>query len=114
MHISQLTIDLEALSSSLEEKEAKVALLEGKVPPHQKTVSTPEQLSDVITLIAEIAELKQKLQEAEFQMQQNTLEREAAIQEMEAKRKVETQLHRCLGKDLKKCKTFMHALRVYI
>ena len=112
LRISQLTIEFEALSSSLQEKEATVALLEGRLPPHQKTASTPEQLSDVITLTVEIAELKQKLKEAEFQKQQATLERKAALQEVEAKKKVE--MHRRLGKDLNKCKTFMHALRVYI
>ena len=114
MCISQLTKEFEALSSSLQEKEATVALLEGKLPSCQKAASTPEQLSDVITLTAEIIELKQKLKEAEFQKQQNILEKDAAVQEMEAKRKVEMQLHRHLGKDLNECKTSMHALRVYI
>ena len=102
MHISRLTKDVEALSSSLQEKEATVALLEGRLPPHQKTASTPEQLSDVITLTAEIAELKQKLKEAEFQKQQATLEKDAAVQEMEAKKKVEMQLHSRLGKEFVK------------
>jgi len=92
LRTSQLTKEFEALSSSLDEKEATVALLEGKLQSYQKTASTPEQLSDVITLTAEIAELKQKLKEAEFQKQQNT--REAAVQDMEAKKKVEMQLHR--------------------
>ena len=114
LHISQLTQEFEALSSSLQEKEATVALLEDKLPSCQKAASTPEQLSDVITLTVEIVELKQKLKEAEFQKQQNISEKDAAVQEMEAKRKVEMQLHRRLGKDLNKCKTFMHALRVYI
>ena len=98
MRISQLTKEFEALSSSLQEKEAAVALLEGKLTPYQKAASTPEQLSDVITLTAEIAELKQKLKEAEFQKQQATLERKAAVQEMQSKKKVEMQLHRHLGK----------------
>ena len=98
----------------LQEKEAAVALLEGKLPSCQKAASTPEQLSDVITLTVEIVELKQKLKEAEFQKQQNISEKDAAVQEMEAKRKVEMQLYRRLGKDLNKCKTCMHALRVYI
>ena len=90
-----------------------VALLEGKLPSCQKAASTPEQLSDVITLTVEIMELKQKLKEAEFQKQQATLEREAAVQEMEAKRKVEMELHRCLGKEFEKVQNlFMHTLRV--
>ena len=86
------------MSSSLQEKEAAVPLLEGKFTPYQKTASTPEQLSDVITLTTEIAELKQKLKEAEFQKQQATLEKYAAVQEMQSKKKVEMQLHRRLGK----------------
>ena len=98
MRIRQLTKEFEALSSSLQEKEATVAVLEGKLTPYQKTASTPEQLSDVITLTAEIAELKQKLQEAEFQKHQATLEKDAAVQEMKSKKKVEMQLHRRLGK----------------
>ena len=96
--ISDLSKEVEALSSSLQEKEATVVLLEGKLPSYQKTASTPEQLSDVITLTAEIAELKQKLKEAEVQKQQATLEKDAAVQEMQSKKKVEMQLHRHLGK----------------
>ena len=98
MRISQLTKEFEALSSSLQEKEATVALLEGKLPSCQKAASTPEQLSDVITLTVGIAELKQKLKEGEFQKQQTTLEKDTALQEVEAKKKVELQLHRHLGK----------------
>ena len=75
-----------------------VALLEGKLTPYQKTASIPEQLSDVITLTTEIAELKQKLKEAEFQKQQATLEKDAAVQEMQSRKKVEMELHRRLGK----------------
>ena len=49
-------------------------------------------------LTTEITELKQKLQEAEVQKQQNILEREAAVQEVKAKKDEEMQLHRHLGK----------------
>ena len=90
------------MSSSLQEKEATIAQLEGKLLSHQKAASTPKQLSDVITLTTEIAELRQKLKDTEYQKQQNSLEKEAAVQEMEAKKKVELQLHRHLGKDLQK------------
>ena len=102
MRISQLAKEFEALSSSLLEKEATVARLEGKLPSCQKAASTPKQLSDAITLTTEIAELRQKLKDTEYQKQQNSLEKEAAVQEMEAKKKVELQLHRHLGKDLQK------------
>ena len=96
------------MSSSLQEKEATVARLEEKLPSYQKASSTPKQLSDVITLTTEIAELKQKLKEAEYQKQQNSLEKEAAVQEMEAKKKVEMQLHRHLGKDLQEVQNRTH------
>ena len=102
--ISQLTEEVEALSSSLQEKEATAAQLESELQSHQKAASNPKLLSTVIMLTTEIAELKQKLQEAEVQKQQNILEREAAVQEMEAKKDEEIQLHRHLGK--KKCKLF--------
>ena len=94
------------MSSSLQEKEATVARLEGKLPSYH--ANNPKQLSDVITLTTEIAELKQKLKEAEFQKQQNTLEKEAAVQEMEAKKKVEMQLHSYLGKVILKSTYPLH------
>ena len=96
--ISQLTEEVEALSSSLQEKEAAVAQLESELPSYQKDNSNPKLLSSVITLTTEITELKQKLQEAEVQKQQNILEMEAAVQEVKAKKDEEMQLHRHLGK----------------
>ena len=63
-----------------------------------QAASTPMQLSEVITLTTKIAELKQKLQEAQFQKRQTTLEKKAAVQEVEAKKKVKMLLHRRLGK----------------
>ena len=86
------------MSSSLQEKEATVIQLESELQSYQKAASTPKLLSAVITLTTEIAELRQKLQEAEYQKQQSTLEREAAVQELETKKDVELQLHRHLGK----------------
>ena len=75
-----------------------MAQLESELQSHQKAASNPKLLSDILTLTAEIAELRQTLQEAEFQKQQATLEKDAAVQEVEAKKKVEMQLHRHLGK----------------
>ena len=75
--------------------------------PYQRT---SKQLSDVISLTIEIAQLKQRLQETEFQRQQNTLLREAAVQEVNAKKKVEMQLHRHLGKVFVKQKPFSFIL----
>ena len=96
--ISKLTEDVETLSSSLQEKEAAVAQLESELHLQQKAASKPKLLSDILTLTTEIAELRQTLQEAEFQKQQSTLEKDVAVQEVEAKKKVEMQLHRHLGK----------------
>ena len=96
--ISKLTEDVETLSSSLQEKEAAVAQLESELHSQQKAASKPKLLLDILTLTTEIAELRQTLQEAEFQKQQSTLEKDVAVQEVEAKKKVEMQLHRHLGK----------------
>ena len=96
--ISQLTEEVEALSSSLQEKEATVAQLESELQSHEKPASNPKLLLDILTLTTGIAELRQTLQEAEVQKQQSTLEKDVAVQEMEAKKKVEMQLHRHLGK----------------
>ena len=74
-----------------------MAHLESELQSYQKA-ATPRCLSNMITLTAETTTLKQRLQEAEFQKQQNTLEKDAALQEVEAKKKVEMQLHRHLGK----------------
>ena len=100
--INNLTEEVEALLSSLLEKEAIVAQFESELHSCQKAASNLKQLSDIIALTTEIADLKQKLQEGEVQKQQAILEREAAIQEVEAKKKVEMQLHRCLGKPVAK------------
>ena len=71
--------------------------LESEYQSYQKA-ATLKHLSDMIVLTSEAPQLKQRLQEAEFQKQQTTLEKEAALQEVEAKKKVEMQLHRHLGK----------------
>ena len=96
--ISQLTEEVEALSTSLHEKEATVAQLESELQSYQKPASNPKLLSDILTLTTEMAKLRQTLQEAEFQKQQSSLEKNVAVQEVEAKKKVEMQLHRHLGK----------------
>ena len=100
--INNLTEEVETLSSSLQEKEAAVAQLESELHSCQKATSNLKQLSDIIALTTEIADLKQKVQEGEVQKHQAILEREAAVQEVEAKKKVEMQLHRCLGKPVAK------------
>ena len=106
--ISGLSQEVETLSSSLQEKEAAVAQLESELQSYQ-AASTPKLLSAVIALTTEIAELKKRLQEAESQRQQSFLEREAAVQEVEAKKKVEMQLHRYLGKVVVKSTNYFQA-----
>ena len=86
------------MSSFLQKKEATVAQLESELQSYKTAASNLKQLSDVITLTTEIAELKQKLQKTTFQKQQNTLKRETAVQEVEAMKEVELQLHRHLSK----------------
>ena len=109
--ISGLSEEVEALSTFLQEKEAAVAQLESELQSYQKPASNPKLLSDILTLTTEIAEVRQTLQEAEYQKQQNILEREAAVQEVEAKKHVEIQLHRHLGKNLKT--VFNHTCLTY-
>ena len=72
--------------------------LESEYDQSYQKAATLKHLSDIILLTTETAQLKQRLQEAEFQKQQTTLEKETALQEVEAKKKVEMQLHRHLGK----------------
>ena len=93
MCISELTQQVETLAHSLHEKETTATHLQ-----LQQVTTTPEQLSKVITLTTQIAELKQRLQEVEYQKQLVVIEREAAIQDMETKQKVELQLYKHLGK----------------
>ena len=93
LRISHLTKQVEALAHSLHEKETTATHLQ-----FQQVTTTPERLSKIITLTTQIAELKQSLQEVEYQKQLVVMEREAAVQDMEAKQKVELQLHKHLGK----------------
>ena len=106
--ISQLTEEVEALSSSLQEKEAALGQLESELHSHQKHARNPKLLLDILTLTTKIAELRQTLQKAEYQKQQSSLEKDAAVQEVEAKKKVAMQLHRLLGKVVVKNKLFIH------
>ena len=96
--ISRLSEEVKVLSDSLQKKQAAVTQLENELQSYQKAATTTKQLSDVIALTTEIVKLKQRLQEAEYQKQQITLEKDAALQEVVAKKKVEMQLHRHLGK----------------
>lgn len=65
----------------------------------QQTGSTLTGLSKVLELTTQIASLQQKVQEMEYQKQQTELEREAAVQDVEARKRFEIQLHAELGKE---------------
>ena len=93
--ISHLNEEIETLSTCLQEKEAKVGQLQNEL---QQAASTPTELSEVLKLTTQIASLQQKLQEMEYQKQQAEMEREAAVQNVEARERFEKQLHAELGK----------------
>ena len=103
-NISRLNEELEALSHSLQEKQATVSQLEKKLQSHQQAAITPEQLLELLKLAPQTAELERRLQEAEYQKQQAELEKEMAIKEMEAQKKLQMELHAKLGT----CKLFLN------
>ena len=103
-NISHLNKDVEALSHSLQEKQATVSQLERKLQSHQQAAITPEQLLELLKLAPQTAELERRLQEAEYQKLQAELEKEMAIKEMEAQKKFQIQLHAKLGT----CKLFFN------
>lgn len=64
----------------------------------QQAGNTPTGLSKVLELTTQIASLQQKVQEMEYQKKQADLKREAAVQDVEARKRFEIQLHAQLGK----------------
>ena len=92
-NISLLSKEVEALSCSLQEKQATVSQLERKLQSHQQATITPEQLLELLKLAPQTAELERRLQEAEYKKQQAELEREMAVKEMEAQKKFQMHLH---------------------
>lgn len=89
---------MEALSSSLREKEVAVAQLQSELQTYQQVANSPEQLLKSLKLRTQIVELERKLQETEYQKQQAELEKEAAVQEMKARQNLEVKLHTQLSK----------------
>ena len=94
--IPHLSEEIKVLSSSLQEKEAAAAQLQSELQKHEQVVST--QLLGFIKLRVQIAELEHRLQEAEEQKQQLELERNATVQEMNAKESLKAQIHPHLGR----------------
>ena len=97
-NISHLSEEVECLSHCLQQKEATVAELQSKLQSHEQLATTPETLSELLKLAPQIAELERRLQEAEYQKLQAELEREAAIEEVEAMQNFVALLHVQLGK----------------
>ena len=89
--ISHLSEEIKALLNSLKEKEATAAQLQA----HQQAAISPEQF---LELMAEVAKLDNKLQEAEYQKQQTELERRVLVHEMKARKSFKVQILEQVGK----------------
>lgn len=63
----------------------------------QQATRSPTEWSVVITLLTQIASVQQKLQEINYQKRQAELERDVAVQDMEAREKFKVQLRAQLG-----------------
>ena len=105
--ISHLSKEIKVLSSSLQEKETTEAQLQNELQTHQQVSST-----QLLELTTQIAELEHRLQEAEEQKHQVELEKDATVQEMNARQSFKAQLHAQLGGKLWKlsCVYHMHVL----
>lgn len=77
-------------------KQATVEQLQDEIRMHQQV----EKQLNLLTMVAQIAEFEHRLKEAEYHLQQVELEKEAVIQQMQAKQQFESQLHLKLGKAL--------------
>ena len=97
-NISHLSEEVESLLHCLQEKETTVAQLQSKLQSHEQLATTPETLSELLKLAPQIVRLECRLQEAEYQKLQAELERQAAIEEVEAIQNFVTMLHVQLGK----------------
>ena len=75
-----------------------MAQLQSKLQSHEQLATTPETLSELLKLAPQVAKLEHKLQEAEYQKVQAEMEREAAIEEVEAMQNFVALLHVQLGK----------------
>ena len=95
VNISHLSEQMEALESSLHDKEVAVARLQSELQTYQQVANSAEHLLKSLKLMTQIAELEHRLQEAAYQKQQAELNREAAVK---ARQNLEVQLHTQLGK----------------
>ena len=63
----------------------------------QRATRPPTEWPVVITLLTQIASVQQKLREINYQKRQAELERDVAVQDMEAREKFKVQLRAQLG-----------------
>ena len=91
--ISHLSNKIEVLSSSIQEKEVTATQFQNELQTRWQVSST-----QLLGLTTQIAELEYRLQEAEEQKHQVELEKEATVQEMNARQSFKVQLYAQLGK----------------
>ena len=91
--ISHLSKQIEVLSCSLKKKETTAVQLQNELQTNQQVSST-----QLLGLTTQIAELERRLQEAEERKHQVELEKDATVQEMNARQSFKVQLHAQLGK----------------
>ena len=96
--IESCNLNISHLSEEVKQKEATLAQLKSELQSYEQVYGTPEQLLELLELEPQVAELQRRLQEAEDQKQQLELERDAAIEEVEAMQNFVTLLHVQLGK----------------
>lgn len=85
----------------MKQKEATVAQLKSELQSaNEQFHATPEQLLEILELNTQIAELEHRLQEVKEEKQQEELDKEAAVQEVDAMKEFIQLLCEKLGKKL--------------
>lgn len=98
--IESCKLNISRLSKEMEQKEATVAQLKSELQSAHEQHATPEQLLQILELNAQIAELEHRLQEVKEKKQQEELDKEAAVQEVDAMKEFIQMLCEKLGKKL--------------
>ena len=98
--IESCNLKISHLSEEVKQKEATVAQLKSELRSYEQAYGTPEQQLKFLELSAQIAELEHRLQEVKEQKQQEELDKEAAVQEVDAMSKFRKLLREQIGKKL--------------
>ena len=99
--IESCKLNISRLSKEMEQKEATVAQLKSELQSaNEQVYATPEQLLEILELNAQIAKLEHRLQEVKEKKQQEELDKEAAVQEVDAMKEFIQMLCEKLGKKL--------------